>query len=77
MIYGAMCALAAQNIVVDIITLSNHLERFEQLADAGGLAYIGTLARDTATAANVASYADIIEEKARIRELEELGRGDI
>jgi replicative DNA helicase len=66
-ILAAMFALAAQNVVVDIITLGDHLERFDQLKEVGGLAYLGTLARDTPTPDNIGSYADIILERAKIR----------
>ena len=43
-------------------------------SDAGGLAYLGTLARDTPTAANVRTYAQIVRERALLRRLIEAGR---
>ena len=42
--------------------------------DAGGLAYLGTLARDTPTAANARTYAQIVRERALLRRLIEAGR---
>ena len=47
-----------------------------QLEDAGGLAYLGTLARDTPTAANVRAYADIVRERSLLRQLIEAGTRD-
>ena len=40
-----------------------------KLDDAGGLAYLGTLARDTPTAANVRAYAEIVRERSLLRQL--------
>ena len=46
------------------------LERRSRASDAaGGLAYLGTLARDTPTAANVRAYADIVRERSLLRQL--------
>ena len=41
----------------DPVTVSEHLQRLGKLNDAGGLAYLGTLTRDTPGAANVRAYA--------------------
>ena len=40
---------------------------------AGGLAYLATLARDTPTAANVRAYADIVRERSVLRQLIRVG----
>jgi replicative DNA helicase len=45
------------------------LERRSELDQAGGLAYLGSLARDTPTAANVRAYADIVRERSLLRQL--------
>ena len=50
LIYEAIGMLAAQGKPCDAVTVSEHLERSGQLGEAGGLAYLGTLARDTPTA---------------------------
>ena len=57
-----------------MVTVSEQLERRGRLTDAGGLAYLGTLARDTPTAANARSYAQIVRERALLRRLVEAGR---
>ena len=49
------------------------LERNGKLQDAGGLAYLGTLARDTPTAANVRAYAQIVRERSLLRQLVSAG----
>ena len=35
----------------------------------GGLSYLGSLARDTPTAANIRAYADIVRERSVLRQL--------
>ena len=62
-------ALVAESRPCDIVTVSEYLERHAKLEDAGGLAYLGTLARDTPTAANVRAYAQIVRERALLRGL--------
>jgi replicative DNA helicase len=73
-IYGAIGQLAAQNSPCDAVTVSEHLERAGKLADAGGLSYLGALARDTPSAANVRAYADIVRERSLLRQLLTAGR---
>lgn len=72
-IFGAIVALAGQGKVCDVVTVSEEIERAGQLEAAGGLAYLSTLARDTPSAANIRSYAEIVCERSRLRELEALG----
>jgi len=68
-IFDAIGQLAAQGQPCDAVTVSEHLDRSGQLAAAGGLAYLATLARDTPTAANVRAYADIVRERSLLRQL--------
>ncbi len=58
---------------VDVVTLSEYLERNGRLEDAGGLAYLGTLARDTPSAANIRAYAEIVRERSLLRRLISVG----
>ena len=53
----------------DAVTISEHLERKGRLEEIGGLAYLGTIARDTPSAANVRAYAEIIRERSTLRQL--------
>ncbi|NMH60909.1 replicative DNA helicase [Alteromonas ponticola] len=68
-IFKAILRLLAQNMPVDLITVSEELENHDQLDDAGGFAYLGELAKNTPSSANVTAYARIISERAVTREL--------
>jgi replicative DNA helicase len=57
----------------DAVTISEHLERKGRLEEVGGLAYLGTIARDTPSAANVRAYAEIIRERSILRQLAAAG----
>ena len=69
LIFAAIGALAGAGKPCDMVMVSGQLERAGQLQDAGGLAYLGTLARDTPTAANARAYAEIVRERALLRRL--------
>jgi replicative DNA helicase len=73
LIFDAIGALARDGNPVDVVTVSEQLERHGKLGDAGGLAYVSTLARDTPTAANIRSYADIVRERSLLRALIQAG----
>jgi len=51
------------------VTLSGHLESQGLLDQVGGLSYLGSLARDTPTTANIRAYADIVRERSVLRQL--------
>ncbi len=69
LIYDAIGTLAGGGKPPDVVTVVGELERVSQLEAAGGLAYVGSLARDTPTAANVRAYADIVRERSILRQL--------
>ncbi len=69
LIFRAIRRQAEVNKPFDLLTLAEWLEDNNQLEEAGGFAYLGVLARDTPSAANVRAYADIIRERAIRREL--------
>jgi replicative DNA helicase len=73
LIFGAIAAVAGDGKPCDVVTVSGHLERSGQLDEAGGLAYLGTIARDTPTAANARAYAQIVRERSLLRQLIEAG----
>ncbi|MDE2346212.1 MAG: replicative DNA helicase [Gammaproteobacteria bacterium] len=73
LIFLAISELADGNSPFDAVTLSEWLQNRGQLEDAGGLAYLATLARDTPTAANVRAYADIVRERSVLRHLIRVG----
>jgi len=69
LIFDSIGHLASQAQPCDAVTVSEHLERVGQITQAGGLAYLGALARDTPTAANVRAYAAIVRERSLLRQL--------
>ncbi|MAI38069.1 replicative DNA helicase [Alteromonas sp.] len=68
-IFKAITRLLNISNPIDLITVSEELEKHDELEDAGGFAYLGELAKNTPSSANVASYAQIISERAITREL--------
>ncbi|MFN7272897.1 MAG: replicative DNA helicase [Gammaproteobacteria bacterium] len=73
LIFEAIGLVAAGGKPADAVTVSGQLERNGKLADAGGLAYLGALVRDTPTAANVRAYASIVRERSLLRQLLQAG----
>jgi len=69
LIFEAIADLSDKNQPCDAVTLSEHLNSHGKLAEAGGLAYLGTLTKDSPSAASVVSYANIIHERSLMREL--------
>jgi replicative DNA helicase len=73
LVFEAIGQVAGAGKPADAVTVSEHLERIGRLADAGGLSYLGTLVRDTPTAANVRAYAGIVRERSLLRQLLKAG----
>jgi replicative DNA helicase len=73
LIFESIALLASEAQPCDPVTVSEHLQRLGRLNDAGGLAYLGTLTRDTPGAANARAYAEIVKERALLRELVSAG----
>lgn len=57
----------------DVVTLSEWLRDRELLDKAGGAAYVGNLATQTPSAANIRAYADIVRERSILRQLIRVG----
>jgi len=75
LIFEATAGLIERNQPCDAVTLSGHLESQGLLDQVGGLSYLGSLARDTPTAANIRAYADIVRERSVLRQL--ISAGDL
>jgi len=73
LIFVAIEKLADQQKPFDVVTLAEELERIGSLDASGGLSYIGTLAKDTPSAANIRAYADIVREHSVKRQLIRVG----
>ena len=57
----------------DIITVGESLEKNNELTTIGGLAYLGLLAENTPTSANIRGYATIVRERSIMRSLVQVG----
>ncbi len=57
----------------DVITVSESLESTKELDSIGGLAYLGALAQNTPSAANIRRYGEIVRERAVMRKLAQVG----
>lgn len=68
-IYQTMVELWDDQDPIDVITLSERLKVWEKLEQVGGMAYVATLADATPSAANFASYLQIILEKFWLRKM--------
>lgn len=68
-IFGQMQRLLEQGRPIDLITLSEALETGGELENVGGFAYLAELSKNTPSAANINAYADIVRERAVIRDM--------
>lgn len=68
-IFEAMLSLYQRGVAVDQFTLAEELKRRDQLDDIGGAVYLGKLATQVATDANIDVHARTVLEKALSRRL--------
>ena len=68
-IYAAILELYERREPVDIVTVSETLERSQALEQVGGSAYLTSLINMTPTAVNAVHYGHIVERKAVLRNL--------
>lgn len=73
LIYEHISNLINNNKPADIVTVAESLDNASELSSVGGLAYLGELAQNTPTAANIRRYAEIVRERAIMRKLVEVG----
>lgn len=57
----------------DVVTLSERLETHNEIDDAGGLAYLGSLVNNTPSASNIRAYSEIVRERSVLRKLIQVG----
>ena len=72
-IYRHISVLIEGNKPADALTVAESLERSGKLEEVGGQAYLGSLAVNTPSAANIRRYAEIVRERAIMRRLAEVG----
>jgi len=73
LIYQHIAKVIEANQPADIITVGESLEKSDELKNVGGIAYLGMLAENTPTAANIRGYAQIIRERSIMRSLALVG----
>lgn len=73
LIYDHISKLIEHNKPADIVTVAESLELSAELAGVGGIAYLGALAQNTPTAANIRRYGEIVRERSVMRNLVAVG----
>ncbi len=68
-IYLAMLKLFEKRMPIDVVTISEELEKAGQFEAVGGATYLTTLVNSVPTASHVAHYAEIVQQKATLRRL--------
>ena len=68
-IFRAILTLFEKRTPVDMVTLTDQLEKEKELENVGGSSYIVSLVNATPSAANVVHWANIVRDKAILRRL--------
>jgi len=75
LIFRVITQLAEQSEPFDVITISEHLDKLNELHNVGGLQYLGQLASNTPSASNTRAYADIVRERSVLRQMITVAHG--
>jgi replicative DNA helicase len=73
LIFRQIVRLSEQAKPVDVITVAEALEISGELDKVGGLPYLGGLAQNVPSAANIRRYGEIVRERSIMRKLAEVG----
>ena len=68
-IFEALIILSERDEPADLITLTDELQKRKQLDSIGGASYLASIIDSVPTAANIEYYANIVKEKAIVRNL--------
>ncbi|MCL5795448.1 MAG: replicative DNA helicase [Patescibacteria group bacterium] len=68
-IFAAILELFEKRTPIDLVTLTDRLEKKKELKDVGGVSYLTTLANIVPSSAHIVSYAEIVHNKATLRRL--------
>lgn len=68
-IYKCILKLFEKRKPIDMVTLTDELEKEKKLKSIGGASYITTLVNSVPTAAHVTTYANMVHQKATLRRL--------
>ncbi len=69
LIFRVMCQLMETDTPLDVVTVSEALDKRNQLDEIGGLAYLGELANSTPGTVNIRAYCQIVRERSVLRQL--------
>lgn len=72
-IFNEMQKLTDQNSPIDLITLSESLEKKKKLVQIGKFSYLSEMIKNTPSAENIIAYINIIKEYAILREIINIG----
>ena len=72
-LFTAIKSLSEEGHPCDPVTLSEWLQSHNKLGMIGGGAYLGLLASNTPSAANIVAYAEIVRERSILRQLMRVG----
>ena len=73
LIYAAVCGLIACSRPADVITVYGALQANGKADEVGGMPYLNALSQSVPTAANVRRYAEIVRERALLRNMIAVG----
>jgi replicative DNA helicase len=68
-IFESLIILSEKDEPIDLLTLTNELQKRKHLEIIGGASYLASLIDSVPTAANIGYYAKIVKEKALVRKL--------
>jgi len=68
-IYRTMRKLVNDGNPIDVVTLSEELDRTGDLESAGGLDYLIELAKNTPSASNIRAYSEIVRDRSLLRQM--------
>ncbi|HEC84510.1 MAG TPA: replicative DNA helicase [Thioploca sp.] len=72
-LFRAIKSLSEEGHPCDPVTLSEWLQRHNQLDAIGGGPYLGLLASNTPSAANIVAYAEIVRDRSILRQMVRVG----
>jgi replicative DNA helicase len=69
LIYAAIAKLVERSRPADVVTVHEQLQNEGKAEECGGLQYLNALAQETPSAANIRRYAEIVRDRAILRQL--------
>ncbi|MCK9622225.1 MAG: replicative DNA helicase [Methylobacter sp.] len=73
-LFKAIAVMLSRGDAVDILTIMDFLEAKGHHETVGGLGYVGQIAADTPSVANIVAYAQIVRDKSVARQMIQLSR---